>query len=205
MHLVLWSGGLDSTAILLYYLKEKIPFETVYINLDNNRVKAKEEKKARKKILKALENYYAVKITDHEVKFSSINFSHKHTLAQPLIWMFGLLQVIHENIDTVNLGYVEGDCFWHIKHNFERAFWHLKRVMDNKFKKFPTLHYPFEWFGKKDLVDYHYSDEIGKYVFGMLWVCEDVMEDSSQCGKCTPCTRFKEIDKYFKKKRGRNK
>ena len=201
MQLVLWSGGLDSTAILLYYLKENIPFETVYIHVENNKVKAKEEKKARKKILKALEDYYKIKITDYEVKLGIANFKYKNTFAQPLLWMFGIMQSIHGKYDNVNLGYVKEDCFWHIKHNFEESYWHLKRVMDNHFEKLPLLSYPFEWYSKNHLIDQYYSNDIGKYIFPMIWVCESSKEPSVQCGKCEPCKRFKEVNKYFKRKK----
>ena len=201
MQLVLWSGGLDSTAILLYYLKENIPFETVYISVENNKIKAREEKKARKKIMNALQNYYGVNITDHEVKMGVIDFKYDKPMAQPLLWMFGIIQSIHGKYDCVNLGYVMGDGFWHIRHNFERAYWHLKRVMDNHFKSLPNLHYPFEWTDKNELTRLYYSDDIGKYIFPMIWVCESSEEPSIQCGKCEPCKRFKDVNKYFKRKK----
>lgn len=201
MKLVLWSGGLDSTAILLYYLKEKEPFETAYITLENNKAKAKQEKKARKKILKALEHHYGVKITDREIKISSVSFRHDPVMAQPLVWMFGLLQLIHSKVDGVAMGYVKEDCFWHIKHNFTRAWWHLRVIMDNNFDCLPNIVYPFEWYTKKDLIDQFYSNDIGKYVFDMIWVCEDVTDDKKQCGKCEPCKRFKKVKKYFGRKK----
>ena len=202
MQLVLWSGGLDSTAIILHYLKKNIPFETVYMNLENNSDKVREEKRTRKKIMKALEHHYKVKITDYEIKLATPNFKYDKPLAaQPLLWMFGIMQSIHGKYDNVNLGYLREDCFWHIKHNFEEAYWHLKRVLDNNFEKLPLLHYPLEWHTKNGVIDQYYSDEIGKYIFPMIWVCEHVTEPSIQCGKCAPCERFKDVKKYFKRKK----
>lgn len=198
MKLVLWSGGLDSTAILLYFLKENIPFETLYISLENNEKKVKEELLARRKILKALQDYYGVKITDRTINVPSVKFK-KNLAVQPILWLFGMVQCTHENIKNICLGYVRKDDFWYIKHSFERAYYHLN-CLDIDGRNFPSLYYPFEWYDREDLVDKYYLDDIGSCIFPMIWVCENPDEKNIPCKKCSPCVRFKGVHKYFKKK-----
>jgi len=53
-------------------------------------------------------------------------------------------------------GYIKGDCFWHIKHEFETLYKLFPKVVClNKFK-WPELEYPLEWFTKEQILKDYY-------------------------------------------------
>ena len=206
--LVVWSGGFDSTALLLYLIDQKLEFETLYIDLDNNHEKNLLEKNARMKIQTALKEEYDITFVDHIVNFPSVcTESHSGnnkgaTLTQPYIWLNGTMIFLMDvpQFDYVTFGYIVTDCFWHIKHPFKEAYQSLYKLLAIE-SEAPTLWFPFEWFNKKRIfTDYYDKDSFRLNLINMTWTCEDPAKNLP-CNKCRACRRFNiEIRPFIKRR-----
>ena len=71
--LILWSGGYDSTLILIEALRQGYNVETLYIELENNHLKSIREIYKRQLIHRKLENKFSKVIKDQVIKISNIN------------------------------------------------------------------------------------------------------------------------------------
>jgi len=196
--LLSWSGGVDSTANVINYFSNGIPFETVYVKLPNNDVQQKNELKARKKIIKALTaifgNYH---IKDTEVDFVGV-LQANNKFVQPYIWATS----ISYNIDMTKyskivFGYIKEDDFWHVKHEFETVIRtsHKLLLADGNV---PNLEYPLEWHNKSNVINtfYDYQDNV-KPILDLTYYCDS--GKNKQCGKCKKCNETRQATEEARK------
>ena len=209
MDLLVWSGGLDSTAIylkLIYlealkeysYETNVFNFHTIYFEEISNKLKTRAEHKARKNILKILKSEGYQTPTDHVVKLNNYVSIHRPVLVQPLVWIHGLTMFNDiRKYDNVIFGYIKYDCFWHIKHDVEKLLEYSFRVLDHDGYKGPTLKFPFEWYSKQELYEKYFKDQpIGKKIFKEIWTCENPIVRNKKivkCNKCQPCVNYNQI------------
>ena len=185
--LVVWSGGADSTANVIWYFSNHIPFETVYIKLPNNEEQQKRELKARKKILKKLIKIYG----NFHLKDTIINFvgvlrpPEGTALTQPYIWATSLaFNVDLSKYEKIVFGYIRGDDFWHIRPDFETIMTASQRMLLRGPP--PVFDYPLEWATKEKIVDEYYRfDEDVEPLLNLVQVCEG--NGTKPCGLCKKC------------------
>ena len=213
--LLLWSGGFDSTAILLDWLENKIEFDTVYINLENNYYKSLAEKDARLRILKKLETKYSKESfgKDYEIKINPVYSENKGGFWQPYLWINSLVTHIKEDkYSEIAFGYIKKDMFWHIKSEALKMFKYSWIVFHCNYKNIPELIYPYEWYYKEDI--FLNSKEFNKEILKMTITCEnpiifdqlsfdlelnDIKHNDKimfkECGECDTCKRKIELFK----------
>lgn len=200
--LIVWSGGLDSTALVLDALHNKESFYTMYINLGNNKEKSKMEREARQKIIELfIGGAYGVRLEDIIVEQPSVLTSYA-IFKQTLIWLAGIVAALDsKKISEVRMGYVEYDSFWHIKTEFVNAYESLYKLCHPELEIIPLLKFPLEWKTKEEIVKKYYLDkELGK-LLDMVWVCEDPKNKKmpfKACKKCSPCRHFHQAIEYNK-------
>lgn len=207
-NLLVWSGGFDSTGVLLEYLNNE-NIDTVYFkSLNIGEDKIKKELWARKMILAHIEKITGIKINDRVIDIGAVNLSdiprNIITGWQSHLWLLGLLYSLRsdKHYDKIILGYIYGDEFWHYKDAFEKSFRNMydlmiprKEQLDYE-KKIPRLWFPFEWQRKKQIYKRNFNTtQLGKDIFKMIWTCEHITSNLRSCGRCHKCKELKNISK----------
>jgi 7-cyano-7-deazaguanine synthase in queuosine biosynthesis len=199
--IIVWSGGLDSTAAILWYVWRGLPFDTAYLAWSNLGQKKKEgEMAAREKMKEHIEQTYGIEWKDRVMTVPDffLNPPVVGKLWQPVAWAFGLGIGISQDWDygKIAMGYIKGDCFWHVREHFERLFHEI--VMTSSVRlcecpewKLPGFAYPVEWQDKRSLVKTMNDDAKTKDLLRMVWTCEYGFE-GVQCGTCMTCVALSE-------------
>lgn len=194
-HLIVWSGGLDSTAVLLELGKNKEDtLYTVYFNVSNNKDKAEKEIEHRKILKVLLEKQANVHIINDTIYEYSVDARASGVaIWQPATWVFGLLSgPTLEDYDTINFGYIKGDCFWHVKEHFIKTIKHFNRLLKNNDSDISQkIRFPLEWYSKESIVESYYH--IYPEIFLNIWTCENPRH-GKPCGFCPPCETY---DKFL--------
>lgn len=144
--LVLWSGGLDSTYIVWDHLSKDEPIDTLYVKL-NNKEKSERETKSRL-LIKNLLNQYSISIRNsYEIEMPVLGVSHNVTFTQPLLWLMSITLILDPDIHShVELGYIRGDDYWHVKDYVEKSCYYLDLTCHIKHGL--SIKYPLEWMTK---------------------------------------------------------
>ncbi len=158
MKTILWTGGFDSTALVLNALNEKEKFSTLSIAIGNNPDQAESEKRARSRIQKYLRLEYPDSAWyDHvEHKFPTIDKNHTVSYVQPIIWL--TLPMLTASEGIVEIGWVRGDDVWHHKHDVQTVFdaaVRLTRSDGVSGHSKLTLGMPLEWATKNELLGFY--------------------------------------------------
>ena len=150
---VIWSGGFDSTAVILKYLIEGRVVHTVSVSLNNNPYQSKAEKEARKAISAILVEEFGSNLfhSPIEVEWPELFVSNPApTLIQPPIWIY--IACMCAPTKEVAFGWVKYDDVWHYKEGITK----LGKALDIFTENPKTLIIPFEWYKKEELLDYFY-------------------------------------------------
>lgn len=199
--LILWSGGLDSTYLLLTKLLEKqitsdsivasTPIRTLSLNQKQIGGNAN-DLIARNKITDELKNLgYEFERIECAVQYDNSEHGIQPAgfdgLVQPPIWLFmGLVHASeHENLA---IGYVLGDhCMEYLPY--------LRHTTDDYnyiTKKDIQLDFPLKDKHKWEIMlQWRKSPQI-KHFLEMVWYCDNQSEAGQDpCGKCSSCTQHK--------------
>lgn len=146
--ILLWSGGLDSTAILLELFSnpEKYPKVLVVGVGLKNANNYKEDKEARQKIatILGLEKPGRINYIEREIDISVVSGT------QSMVWALVSSMAVSQSDKPIFLyGYIRHDDFWHNRHNFEEAVKHLCQINGCRAVSFD---YPLEWKTKKEII-----------------------------------------------------
>lgn len=194
--LIVWSGGMDSTANIIHHFGNKIPFETCFVKLDNNIRQQKSELAARKRILKRLTKLYDgnYHIKDHVIEpFGEVTGRQNYKLIQAKLWIDGVLMGMDiSKYNEIIFGYICDDQFWHIAHDVKKLYKISCKLMDCN--TFPKLSYPFEWH-RKDMLyrDFYKFDDRVREIFDMIWTCEAPKRIGVACNECSKCMEQKDM------------
>ena len=186
--LVLWSGGTDSTCLVIDLLQQN-DIDIMYVNLDNNVKQQRQEKKAITKLKCIIKdaNLKGQIINEHAFGYESIDVS-KSVYAQPALWVVAASYIADVKMhDSVQVAFVKHDDAWHYKteiHNVYNAMNNL--ICDGDIV---PLTFPYEWNTKVDLVDNMESFMYHKQVMNLIYYCES--GEKEHCGECPSCKRHK--------------
>lgn len=155
-HIFLWSGGFDSTAILLNMISNPDIYSDVRVigcglkNANNY----EEDKTARKNISKILEIPNSrITYAEQELDISANNG--KCGMQAPIwAWLsaFNVENVVDKETVMV-YGFIRGDDYWHYRQHFESSVTSMAKIhTDNPIISFQ---YPLEWLIKKEIVSWY--------------------------------------------------
>lgn len=192
-NVVLWSGGADSTLVLDHYAgTSSEDYPTRAISIVSHPYLAKPfmraQAQARKKYLElAKKRGYHVKYERMSISgnwlWGATSESFEHASAQPVIWLAALIQVLQHK-DRLLLGYIRGDCFWHIKDKFEVAFRALCGLKGIEVE----VEYPVEYDYKADILRKLRESKVPNSCW---FTCEDT-KNGQPCGECINCEAIEE-------------
>lgn len=150
-HILLWSGGIDSTAILINMVSRPEEYPDVRVigcglkNANNY----EEDLRARKKIAEILS------IPNRNISYAEqeLDITTARCSTQLPMWAWlSSINVGGEADTTMVYGFIRGDDFWHSKHEFETA---VKNLTATHSSSNITFSYPFEWLTKKEFVSWY--------------------------------------------------
>jgi len=167
-HLLFWSGGFDSTAILLDMLTDSARYPK--IRVVSYGVKAihncEEDKNARKAISKLLD-------LEKNARFEMIDFDIDYfpfiSGSQAKLWacLASMFVSAVDNPLEIVFGYIKHDDFWHERPEFEAGIKNL--IQFGQHCEFNVkFNYPLEWMTKKEMLSKYlgHSDVFDRLSWG---------------------------------------
>jgi len=192
--LILWSGGYDSTLILIEALRQGYDVETLYIDLENNHLKSIREIYKRQLIHQKLENKFSKVIKDRVIKILNIKRP-LSTYMQPSLWLTQSLITLEKDVDYICLGYLKYSSFWHIHDQWRIAFKTLQKCLILDKEILPL--FPLEWVDKEDC--HKYFKKYYSKIYSLCHTCETPVLKNSvivDCGECKSCKNLKQINDF---------
>jgi len=182
--LVLWSGGFDSTTLVIDLLHDG-DIDVLYVNLENNKKMQAREKKAITK-MKALITDVNLKgciLNEYTFGYGVISFT-KSLYAQPALWLQAASMIADSNNHSeVNIAYVRHDDVWHYKTEIINAYNALNQLTcpDNVV----PIKFPYEWYTKTTLLNQLKDFVYIKQILQLVYYCEEGTKEP--CGECSSC------------------
>lgn len=183
--LCLWSGGLDSTYLLIRLLDAGYKVETLYVEIPENEPKVAREKGAIEKLLKILRNKYYY-FEHHTVTIPAVPGA---MLAQPLAFLYGgfLTSCQRDHFAYFASSYVLNDDALSFINDIQKTWKSFEWNYEGKLPRliFPLMKMPKSiiWFEMKKFL----ADDIA-----LLTWCEGA-DKEDHCGHCRPCNRMAEF------------
>lgn len=191
--LVLWSGGFDSTVLVIDKLADG-DIDIMYVDLENNKRAQRREKKAIAKIKLLIKdaNLKGKIIYEYDFGYQRISAS-KAVYAQPALWLQAVTFCVDpERHSEVLIAYVKGDDVWHYKHQIKKVYKTLLALTCHDDDVVP-LKFPLEWNTKANLLEWLGTFVYNKQVLNLIYYCEAGWKEP--CGECTSCKRhIQEVD-----------
>jgi len=185
--IVLWSGGADSTLLMLELATmckvNNMPLHTLSVDIGYiQRTKHELEDKARKKILDILkEKGFDIKNSWVDVNQELEYFNPMHTqicLPQQFLWTMVGLQLVPKNSD-IFFGYIKGDDFWMMMDKTEQ----ILKISNDWLHLNTKFHYPYQCQPKSAIYERLHRVNMLQYI----WTCEQPDEFGEPCEICAPC------------------
>ncbi len=188
--LVAWSGGLDSTFVLLYHLRQKDLKVASYAVIHSQVVANEEHQEARFAIQRYLKKKEGLKwvhrdiVLGEEESFGIEDTNYQYLSMQAILWtMVGSL--ILEPDQDLMFGYIQKDRIWHKIGSLIRLFRALQEAQGKK----GIVVFPAEWWTKTDIFS-----GLDEELISLCWHCEYPIKGWA----CHTCEKCKDIDKEFK-------
>ena len=199
MRVVSFSGGLDSTKILLDLAREMNErdindIENILLISANIEITGSERNKRefanRTKIIEKVQKMYPrARIYRYELDISenkevsyNINFEGRG-LSQPIFWLTGLIPIVANN-SIFYMGYLHDDQALIKIHSIVEAFKYLCDINNLNAK----IEFPLIYQNKRDIIEWFIDNKLVEF-FDLCTYCES-NEDSDCCSNCISCESF---------------
>lgn len=182
--LLLWSGGLDSTFLLLCLLQDS-DVDVVSLDGGQARMKCVAESAAREKILAYLRKDFKhrVRVIESVAKVNIANCKNL-TWSQPVPWLVGALGAIDASRhSSIQMAYIGGDQAVTQVAQLEQTWAGLQAL---SLKQAVPIKLPFIHWSKCDILKAIPFD-----LYELTWTCENPSTEDEQCGHCRPCIDHK--------------
>jgi len=209
---IAWSGGCDSTALIIKIISDRLKYKTgnneriVVLSLHHHAVCAQDEnKKARfvlREFLRKIDKHQKIDFVELNVTDDAKNndiLPWNYRLIQPIMWISNAITYLEQNEDLY-VGWIKGDCSLFCVEDIKIFFNAMQRLQGKTGK----LRIPFYLNQKHEIVRYLRKVDVGgKFVdfVKLCWWCESPKGEnnkSKQCGWCVPCTNFHHAELILK-------
>lgn len=188
---VLWSGGLDSTYLIVRLLESGHQVHTGYVEIQNNAKKTKAEVKALKKLVPKLHRLFPHSFNYYGKIYAAHNHIHEPGLKFRQVPYFIHALLATPRTDYRALGYVAGDSAIKLLEDIRAAYNAYAPLYNGSF---PKLCFPIKNISKQQIIE-HMSNKYASFLKDCWW-CENPPENLTRrqnCRMCKPCRRMLEI------------
>jgi len=186
-HIVVWSGGMDSTLILCDLVKKGVDVETIVFETDLfGTLKREFEERARLDIMQYLKKNIRMSKVKLDFPSDRVKGYKGGMFQQPA--MIALTTVFGEHDSIYYFGYHKGDDFFSAQYKLLKASECLLDVMGSKNIRFS---FPLRFSTKEDIVNT--LENMG--IASLCHFCEYPNTDykmSGRCNECTPCRTYED-------------
>ncbi|MCD4795370.1 MAG: 7-cyano-7-deazaguanine synthase [Bacteroidales bacterium] len=169
--LLLFSGGIDSTACIQYYLDLGYSINPVFIKF--GQLSEKQELKSAQQIC----TYYGLNLTELRVETKN-TYSSGEIIGRNLMFLANALFNIEDN-EVIVLGVHSGTGYYDCSETFVNSF---NKIVCESTNGIVRLETPFVNWNKKQIWEYCH---IKKIPIELTYSCEKGKE--TRCGKCATC------------------
>jgi 7-cyano-7-deazaguanine synthase in queuosine biosynthesis len=190
--LVLFSGGMDSTYLIQWYLENGMDVDTLYVHASQNPDKCIKEMDARIKLFQLFTELYntrqdwvvidGVTQSGKNARLTDVIKDYEHNLdeqfvlavdysaVQPVSWlMAALIKFNHKEHSELAIGYLLGDQMPAFREEMLAAWSNLWVLLHGRNKEIPPLRFPLL---DGALTKYDVLKRINKHLAAWTWVCE---------------------------------
>lgn len=187
--LIPWSGGIDSTYLIQWYLEQEYDVYAGYIDVKNNGLKSVIEKQSIDKIVPIIKNkFHRFSYIGTLLEIDVLHNDSYLSLCQPLLWLLPLAYNTH-HYSEIAIGYVMNDCAISYLDDILKV-WNAYKGFAYYQDRWPELKFPL--IKKQKLDIWNLMD---KEIRELCVWCERPKDDQIKgfvvCGKCGPCKRRK--------------
>ena len=194
---VLWSGGCDSTALVLY-LWEKFHKTINLVSIHYDRFGSYPvDIIAQKRLLKVFkERKMSVNHITFEIKENCDydDYCNNGGIVQPQLFLSMMANLIRGNNRLISFGYIKNDDIWHFMDKFNNLFETINSMSNAN----ASLYLPFEWIEKKYILWYLHEHKVLKYCSYCQY---PGCVDKKPCNNCSSCNLHNSALEYCKKKK----
>jgi len=186
---VLWSGGVDSTSLIIQLLEKGFEVRAGYIEICNNINKTAMELNAINRLIPMIEERFSNFIFEGVV-YSASNHVGRSQLKLKQVPYFLHALLIAPQTDYRALGYVQNDSAIKYIEHIKTIYQSYNNIHNGNL---PELIFPLQYLSKQRIVNYlnfHYPNILDLCVW-----CESPKGNFyTPCNACTPCIRRKELN-----------
>jgi 7-cyano-7-deazaguanine synthase len=177
--LICCSGGIDSFALIYYYLEQK--FDIKAIHFDYGHPAFKEEKKA----LKAISQYYKIQIIHEDLK-PTISAAGKNGefVGRNALLVLSAISFLDKESRLISLGIHSGTFYYDCSPVFTH---HMQNILDGYFGGTVILDTPFLGFSKSDIISWSRNKQLP---LELTYSCQ--RGSTIPCGECLSCAERKQ-------------
>lgn len=185
---VFWSGGADSTLVLLRAAKNaSMHWPTRALSVSSHPFINAElfylQQRAQENFLEHA-NDLGLHIDHEELDIeTSVAYPRHENFQQALLWLSALAPYIDPKDEQLCLGYIVSDQYWHYRARYERLIEEMVPSL--------RVRYPLEWTWKFEVLDSLKNEGVPSTCW---WSCETPITISfpsgteyKPCGKCNKC------------------
>jgi 7-cyano-7-deazaguanine synthase len=170
--LVLFSGGIDSTALLEYYLSKK--YKVLALFFDYGQPSNKKENLVVQEICR----HYEINLIEAKVGFSLKN-NNGEFVGRNALFITAALSFLPSNYSKIALGIHAGTSYYDCSQSFVEDY---QRIIDGYFSGTVLLDVPFLQFTKEQIIDYCIQKSVP---VPLTYSCE--LGHDGNCGRCLSC------------------
>lgn len=185
-HVVIWSGGCDSTLLLhhiasQYGSKDRPVIAISFEDPNLAELKVESEREARSKIGDKFEKL-DLNIDYHVVRHSNaiLGYDKGGGLPQAYLWLTQALFYAPQD-STVYFGHVREDDYWH----FHETFMSLVEVSNKLMNSNLSISLPLRFKHKSSVIKKLMDSDL----YEDTWYCENPKQVGVPCGSCSPCKK----------------
>lgn len=169
---VLFSGGIDSTGLIHYYLSKNYLIKAVHFNY--GQANYSKEKEA----IKAIGDYYGVETSYVDFGFKLNNSSGEYIGRNPLFILVAS-NLINSSNSKIAIGIHQGTAYYDCSAQFLRD---CQQILDGYFGGTVLIEAPFIDFSKKHIYEYCLINNVPIH---LTYSCEK--SNVKPCGECSSC------------------
>jgi 7-cyano-7-deazaguanine synthase len=170
--LVLFSGGIDSTALLKYYHSKNYQVSALFFDY------GQPSKEKENQVVQEICRYFEIDLIEAKMGFS-LNNNNGEFVGRNALFITAALSFLPSNYSKIALGIHFGTPYYDCSQTFVDDY---QRIIDGYFNGTVLLDVPFLQFTKEQIIDYCIKKSVP---ISLTYSCEE--GHKGNCGRCLSC------------------